>query len=101
MKITTLRCDYMENPVGFDFDRPSLSWVTEAEGENRRQSACQVQVALSPDFSAPCHDTGRVASAESVGVRLGMPLDPAPATSGAPGVGRGGRRERLERSRLL
>ncbi len=76
MKITTLRCDYMENPVGFDFDRPSLSWVTEAEGENRRQSACQVQVALSPDFSAPCHDTGRVASAESVGVRLGMPLDP-------------------------
>ena len=58
MKISKLRCDYMENPVGFDFDRPSLSWMTEAEGANKRQSAYQLQVCLSPEFPSPLFDSG-------------------------------------------
>ena len=70
MKISKLRCDYMENPVGFDFDRPSLSWVTEAEGTNKRQSAYQLQVCLSPEFPSPLFDSGKVASEQSVDVRL-------------------------------
>ncbi len=76
MNITKLRCDYMENPVGFDFVRPSLSWVTKAEGVNKRQSARRLQVDLSPEFASPLFDSGKVACGESVGVRLEMKLEP-------------------------
>lgn len=75
MKIVKLRCDYMENPVGFDFDRPSLSWVTEDGGVNKRQSARRLQVSLSPEFSSPLYDSEKVESDESVGVRLEMKLE--------------------------
>jgi len=76
MNITKLRCDYMENPVGFDFVRPSLSWVTEAEGVNKRQSARRIQVDLSPEFPSPLYDSGKAEGDESVGVRLEMKLEP-------------------------
>jgi alpha-L-rhamnosidase len=75
MKIAKLRCDYMENPVGFDFDRPSFSWLTEAEGVNKRQSARRLQVSLSPECSSPLYDSGKLESDESVGVRLEMDLE--------------------------
>ena len=75
MKITRLRCDYMENPLGFDFDRPQLSWVVEQAGVNRRQSAFHLQMDTDPAFSAPLLDTGRTASGESVGYRLELPLE--------------------------
>lgn len=76
MIISKLRCDSMENPVGFDFDRPSLSWLTEAEGTNKRQSAYRLQVSLSPDFSLPLFDSEKVLSDQSVGIRLEARLSP-------------------------
>jgi alpha-L-rhamnosidase len=76
MKISKLRCDYMENPVGFDFDRPSLSWLTEAEGTGKRQSAYRLQVCLSPKFPSPLFDSGKVETDQSVGVRLEAALSP-------------------------
>ena len=74
MKIVRLQCNYMDNPIGFDFDRPMLHWVVEAEGENRRQGAYRVQIARTPDFSDLALDTGRVASDESVGFRPDLAL---------------------------
>lgn len=75
MKIIKLRCNYMENPVGFDFDRPTLNWVTQAEGRNKVQTAYRLQVALHPDFSEILMDTGKVESDKSIGFRLEMPLE--------------------------
>src|SRR5690554_1328336 len=76
MRIRGLTCDFMENPMGFDFHRPLLGWIVEAEGYNRRQSAYQLQVALDEGFSELVHDSGIVKSEESNGVRLEMPLRP-------------------------
>ena len=39
MNVSRLRCDYMENPIGFDFDRPQLSWTVTVAGRNKRLSA--------------------------------------------------------------
>lgn len=76
MHIAKLQCNYMNNPFGFDLDRPMLHWITEAAGENRRQSAYRIQVSTDESFACPCFDTGRVESGESVGFRLDMPLSP-------------------------
>ncbi len=75
MRIIRLRCDYMENPVGFDFDRPTLGWTVEAGGANKRQSAYQLQISRCDDPESLV-DTGKVLSDQSTGVRLDMPLDP-------------------------
>ncbi len=75
MQIKRLRCDYMDNPVGFDFDRPTLGWTVEAEGTNKRQSAYQLQVVACDDPESLL-DTGKVLSDQSNGVRLEMRLEP-------------------------
>ena len=76
MKITRLTCDYMNNPLGFDFRRPSLGWTTESNAVNGAQSAYQLQVSRSDDFDTVEFDSDRVASDLSAGIRLEMPLTP-------------------------
>ena len=76
MRVVKLQCNYMDNPIGFDLDRPMLHWVVEAEGENRRQGAYRVQIARTPDFAEPVLDTGRVESDRSLGFRLEISLAP-------------------------
>ena len=76
MKITSLTCDYMVNPIGFDFQRPSLGWVTESGAINGTQAAYQIQVACDDSFMDIRLDTGRVESALSAGIRLEMDLSP-------------------------
>ena len=76
MNIINLTCDYMDNPIGFDFNRPSLGWVTESEAVNGVQTAYQIQVSLDDHFTDICRDTGRVESGISAGIRLDMALSP-------------------------
>ncbi len=78
MNISKLRTDYMQNPVGFDFDKPVLGWVVEAPGENKRQSAYRLQIASDAGFSRMLFDTDRVDSDQSVGVC--PEIVPAPMT---------------------
>ena len=72
MNVSRLRCDYMENPIGFDFDRPQLSWTVTAPGRNKRQSAYHLELATSEDFSHVLFDSGKTDSDQSVGVRLDL-----------------------------
>lgn len=74
MQITRLQCDYMDCPLGFDFHRPALNWVTETEGLDKRQSAFQLQVSRDPAFENILYDTGKVLSDQSVGFRLPLAL---------------------------
>ncbi len=78
MNVTRLRTDYMESPIGFDFDRPTLNWITEADGKDKLQSAYRIQVALDEAFDGILLDTGKVMSGQSVGYRLA--LKPLPKT---------------------
>ncbi|MDO4547707.1 MAG: family 78 glycoside hydrolase catalytic domain [Clostridia bacterium] len=74
MRVTRLRCDYMENPVGFDFDRPQLGWQVICDGRDKLQSAYRIQVSTSDDFGETVYDSGNVMSSESVAIRLDIPL---------------------------
>ena len=76
MRVGQLTCDFMENPIGFDFDRPTLCWKIVGEGRNRRQTAYQLQIARNNDFSVPLFDSGKVVSDASIGYRLDMELAP-------------------------
>ena len=67
-----LRCEYLENPLGIDMASPHLSWQSDNTERNWRQVAYQVLVASSDESlrggKADIWDSGRVDSAESVGI---------------------------------
>lgn len=76
MRVMNLTCDYMENPLGFDFDNPTLCWKIEGEGQNRSQTAYRIQMSGGSDFSDLLLDTQKVQSDASIGYRLQMVLAP-------------------------
>ncbi len=52
LRVTSLRTEYLVNPIGIDVLSPRLSWKSEAIAKNvfsQKQSAYQVLVATSPD----------------------------------------------------
>ncbi|NHN31575.1 family 78 glycoside hydrolase catalytic domain [Paenibacillus sp. S3N08] len=69
--VAQLTCEYRVNPVGIDVAKPRLSWkLTSSSPTPRRgvkQTAYQIQVAASGDFSdSLIWDSGKVASDQSV-----------------------------------
>jgi len=76
MQAKHLQVNAITNPVGFDMHTPRLSWRMEAEGFNRRQSACQVQVSLEDTFESCLLDSGKVTTDQSIEWPLEMPLSP-------------------------
>jgi len=82
---THLRCEYRENPLGIDVEKPRLSWVIEDRGQKsdvrgRRQTAYQVLVASSEELlrknKGDLWHSGKVASDQSIQVEYqGKPLE--------------------------
>lgn len=72
MRIIRLTCDYMENPIGFDFDCPTLGWRTESDAVCGWQTEYRIQVAQDVAFETVLLDTGWVESEVSAGVRMEM-----------------------------
>ncbi|MGN9777596.1 family 78 glycoside hydrolase catalytic domain [Micromonospora sp. H33] len=72
-----LSTEYAAEPLGTDVRKPRLSWVGTALGHGATQSAYQVLVATSRDRLAPGEadvwDSGRVASAQALGVPYAGP----------------------------
>ena len=70
LKLTGLRTEYKENPLGIDATRPRLSWQIQADERAVAQSAYQLRVARSErDLLAGSNlvwDSGRVDSDESI-----------------------------------
>jgi alpha-L-rhamnosidase len=76
-----LRCEAVHNPLGIDIATPQLSWQNDSQERNWSQSAYQIFVSTSPspltDASARIWDSGKVKSAESVGIAYsGAKLQP-------------------------
>ncbi|MBN2210332.1 MAG: family 78 glycoside hydrolase catalytic domain [Sedimentisphaerales bacterium] len=74
-----LRCEYRIDPLGIDALQPRLSWQFSAERRGEYQTACQVQVATTPDSlqqdKPDLWDSGKVMSDQSVHVEYnGKPL---------------------------
>ncbi|MHA6529929.1 alpha-L-rhamnosidase [Paenibacillus sp. BAC0078] len=75
MKIASMKCNRIVNPLGYNLNKPRLSWVTEAEGATI-QKACQVEVAYDGEFLNIVHDSGVREDIDSIGYTLEMKLEP-------------------------
>ncbi|UQZ81832.1 Bacterial alpha-L-rhamnosidase [Paenibacillus konkukensis] len=79
MKITDLKTEYFENPLGLDTRKPRFSWIMESEAYGLVQTAYQVMAATSvqrlKDDAPDVWDSGKVLSDQSVHVEYdGSPL---------------------------
>ena len=74
---TALRCEYIENPMGVDVQKPRFFWVLGYTERGQVQSAYQVIVSTDPKAAVgDAWDSGRVASAKSTQVVFaGKPLE--------------------------
>ena len=73
MKICSLRCEYLENPIGIDIVKPRLSWVLESDERGQRQTSYQIIVASSPELLAQdkpdLWDSGKVESDQTIHIQ--------------------------------
>ena len=82
--LTNLQCDYRENPLGIDAEKPRLSWImvdsgSESATRSQKQTSYQILVASSEELlkqnKSDCWDSGQVASDQSIQVEYqGKPL---------------------------
>lgn len=75
MKIVNLKTNRITNPLGFDLEKPRLSFIT-CETEAKKQTAAQIQVALDPHFSNIVFDSGKSEEIDSLAFELPMELQP-------------------------
>ena len=69
IKVTHLRCEYLENPLGIDVLRPRLNWILESSRRGQKQTAYRILVASSlqnlKKELGDLWDTGRMESDRS------------------------------------
>lgn len=72
-KFESLTCNYQTNPIAIDSEQPLFSWIVNADGFNREQTAFQILVASKPDWlnekTADFWNSGKVTSAQSAHVK--------------------------------
>ena len=91
-EVTTLRCEYLTNPIGIDVARPRLSWVIESDRRGERQTAFQVLVASSEELlksdKGDLWDSRKVATDQSIQLEYaGKPLESRSTPTGRCGFG--------------
>ncbi len=71
-RVSSLRCEYLVDPLGIDERLPRLSWLLESSRRGARQVAYRVRVASTPEKLAAGDvdrwDSGRVESAQTTHV---------------------------------
>lgn len=80
MKVSDLKTEYIENPLGIVTTVPRLSWIMESEENGQVQSAYHVLVASRPELlnenKGDLWDSGKVQSDQSIHVSYGgTPLE--------------------------
>jgi hypothetical protein len=77
VSVGTLRCEFLENPLGLDAKQPRLTWIASSNRRGDKQTAYQVLVASTADIlgkdQGDIWDSGKVGSAETA-VILDKPL---------------------------
>ena len=57
MKITHLRVNHLENPIGYDVTHPVFSFVI-GESTGKKLQSARIRVSENADMTAPCYDSG-------------------------------------------
>src|SRR5579872_6725209 len=78
LKFDKLTCEYAENVISVDVQRPQFSWTFISIGRNQRQSAYEIVVSeQGDDNSKPSWVSGKVSSSKSTNIEYGgTPLQP-------------------------
>ena len=75
MKVTHLRCEYLENPLGIGVVPPRLSWILESYQRGQVQTAYRILVASSEENlnndNGDLWDSGKVMSDQTAQVLYG------------------------------
>ncbi|MDT8861815.1 glycoside hydrolase family 78 protein [Alkalihalobacillus sp. MEB130] len=75
MKVFKLRTNHIQNPLGFDLTRLSLSWLTEST-VSTYQEAAQVEIALDATFDEIIFDSGKSKEIDSLSYSPNLTLQP-------------------------
>lgn len=70
IRVTSLSCEYLTDPLGIDTPRPRLAWALESEQRDQRQTAYRI---VAEGDGGLRWDSGRVASSQQAHVRWGGP----------------------------
>ncbi|WP_163581455.1 alpha-L-rhamnosidase [Gracilibacillus saliphilus] len=70
LQVDSLRCEYLDNPLGLDVKQPRISWKLSSTTRATKQIAYQAQVSLNQQFSQLLWDSEKVVSDQSVHIRL-------------------------------
>lgn len=79
LEVNTLRCEYLESPLGLEVTQPRLSWQLSQPGPGTRQTAYQVMVATSESMlqagTPDLWDSGKTDADRSIQIEYrGKPL---------------------------
>lgn len=100
MKITKLRTNHLENPLGYYLGQPELSWIV-SEAKGKTCTGVRIQVSQDQTFEKVIYDSGRMEKADSLGFPLPVPVEEGRKVLLAGGsLGRRGR-SRDQRDRLF
>lgn len=75
MKITHLKINHLVNPLGYDLERPTISYVVE-ETRAKRQVKARVMVSLSESFEDMVYDSGESEDITSTAFELPIQTEP-------------------------
>lgn len=75
MRITKLKTNHLVNPIGYGFDKPSVSWITE-DTQAKKQTAARVRVVKGMEPSVTVYDSGKRGDISSLGQALPIELEP-------------------------
>jgi alpha-L-rhamnosidase len=77
MKIRHLRTNHVKNPLGFELDRLTLTWITEAEkSQSIFQEAARVEIAIDINFTEVVFDSGKKQDIDSLAYSPDLRLSP-------------------------
>jgi alpha-L-rhamnosidase len=77
VKIGHLRTNHITNPLGFEFERLSLSWITETGGSNSVfQNFARVEIALDSEFNNVVFDSDKKQDIDSLSYTPDIDLKP-------------------------
>jgi alpha-L-rhamnosidase len=71
LKISSLLCENLSNPINLDMKQPRFSWKLQSETRNVRQTAYELRVSEDPAFKNLTWTSGKVPSDQSVQVQYG------------------------------
>ena len=80
MSVCNLRCEYLEEPIAVENEKPLLGWQLQSSEQAKSQTAYRILVASSPslltDKQADFWDSGKVISSSSNQIEYkGKPLE--------------------------